>query len=430
MRTHATCYDDLRQYIASVPIIDCHDHSWGPGGPYKDPLHVVLNGYFPSDVYSVAGPSLCAQIQDATKPWEERWKLFEPVWKLCRHTGYAQCVRRALKLWYDEDEVTLESLKRIESRLPDYGDDALVDSALERAGIVKRIVDGVPLDWIENAINGKPGLCPRAVFTIGLPFWHDIRCAEDIQQRARMARMAVTNLDEYLAAARKCFEVLKSKGGVTFKDQSAYKRAIDYGNPSKSEAETVFNRIISDHRKALGYPDELRPLDDYLFHQFLRMAREMDLPVQVHTGHMAGNWNDVRKANAALMQPVFELHQEVRFDLFHANWPYSGDVLFLAKNYPNVTINFCWANIIDPIYTQQMMKQSVSCVPHGKIHGYGSDLAPILEHVLAHVEIMRDNVAIALSQLVEEEWFGLDDAKEIAEAWLFSNPNRFFRLGL
>jgi hypothetical protein len=32
--------------------------------------------------------------------------------------------------------------------------------------------------------------------------------------------------------------------------------------------------------------------------------------------------------------------------------------------------------------------------------------------------------------MVEMEYIGLDDAKEIAQAWLFDNPNEFFRLGL
>ena len=36
-------------------------------------------------------------------------------------------------------------------------------------------------------------------------------------------------------------------------------------------------------------------------------------------------------ANAAGLANVLMLHRDVRFDLFHANWPYSGEILFLAK---------------------------------------------------------------------------------------------------
>ena len=67
-----------------------------------------------------------------------------------------------------------------------------------------------------------------------------------------------------------------------------------------------------------------KPLDDYLFHAFMRMARDLDLPVQIHTGHMAGIRNDIVKTNAVGLTKAIELHRDVRFDLFHANWPYDA----------------------------------------------------------------------------------------------------------
>ena len=163
----------------------------------------------------------------------------------------------------------------------------------------------------------------------------------------------------------------------------------------------------------------------------MRMARDLDLPVQIHTGHMAGICNEIVKTNAVGLTRLLELHRETRFDLFHANWPYSGELLFLGKNYPNVAIDFCWTNMVDPIYCQQMFQQAISCMPHAKIHGYGSDLAgDTLTSAWAHADLARDNIAIALSNLVEMEYLDLDEAKEIAFAWLFANANEFFKLGL
>ncbi len=215
-----------------------------------------------------------------------------------------------------------------------------------------------------------------------------------------------------------------------YKDQSAYERPLTYGNPTRAEAEAVFNWFMEDPRRSAAYPDGVKPLDDFLFHEFLRMARDLDLPVQIHTGHMAGIRNDIAKTNAVGLTRVLELHRNVRFDLFHANWPYGGEWLYLAKNYPNVHLDFCWANIIDPIYCQALFKQALSSVPHGKIHGYGSDFGGNADRAWAHAAIARDNIAIALAEMVESEYLGLDEAKEVAYAWLFGNANEFFRLGL
>ena len=164
--------------------------------------------------------------------------------------------------------------------------------------------------------------------------------------------------------------------------------------------------------------------------KFMRMARDLDLPVQIHTGHMAGIRNDIAKTNAVGLTRLIELHRDVRFDLFHANWPYGGELLYLGKNYPNVALDFCWANIIDPIYCQNLFKQALSAVPHGKIHGYGSDYGGSADRAWAHAAIARDNIAIALADMVEMEYLGLDEAREVAHAWLFGNANAFFRLGL
>lgn len=39
---------------------------------------------------------------------------------------------------------------------------------------------------------------------------------------------------------------------------------------------------------------------------------------------------------------VINDYKEVQFDLFHGNWPYMGEFLFLGKNYPNVHLDLCW----------------------------------------------------------------------------------------
>jgi len=430
MRSQAQCYDELRAFAEKTPLVDCHDHTSVPGPKYTDPLHVVLNGYYPSDMHTMAGDDhIFLAVMDCSKPLEERWAIFEPIWRRACHTGYAQVSRRVLKKFYGESELSLEALYRMREKLPDYEDEALFDSVLGEAGIAVRLMDscGNP-GVLKGVFSGDLKLPPRARMVIPLPGYHAIRCAQDAALCMHPVDQWPGSLDDYLAGCRTIFERHKAQGAVAFKDQSAYSRTLAYSNPTRAEAEEIFNWFMADHRRAAAYPDGVKPLDDYLFHQFMRMAREMELPVQVHTGHMAGIRNEITKTNAVQMSSVFELHPEVKFDLFHANWPYSGELLFLAKNYPNVHIDLCWANIIDPIYCQNLLKQAVSAVPHGKIHGYGSDFGGNPDGAWAHASIARDNIAIALADLVEMEYMSLDEAKEVARSWMFDNANNFFKL--
>jgi hypothetical protein len=428
MKSLSRHFDELMAYCASVPLIDCHDHTNECGPKFTDPIQALVDGYYRSDLVSASSEKEVAFIEDVTRPLEARWPVFEKAWKRACHTGYAQVLRRVLKRFYGEDELTLAALVRMQGRLLDLTDAATFDRILAEAGIVARIEDIWP--DVKTVLDGSLKLSPRARLAISLPAYHAIRSYAGVQAAMAPLGRSVTSLGEYLDSCREIFQGYQRFGAVAFKDQSAYERAIDYSNPTFAQAEEVFNWFMEDPRRSAAYPDGVRPLDDYLFHAFMRMARDLDLPVQIHTGHMAGIRNDVVKANAAGLVRVIELHQDVRFDLFHANWPYSGDVLFLGKNYPNVTIDFCWANIVDPVYCQELFCQVLSSVPHGKIHGYGSDFVGAVDHAWAHAQIARENIAIALAKMVDLEYLGLDDAKEVAYAWLFANANQFFRLEL
>ena len=428
MKGTGRCYEALRGFLEGVPLVDCHDHTQTCGPKNVDPLQVIVNGYFTSDVESASSTADLKTITNWELPLEERWPVFERAWKRTCHTGYAQVARRVLKRFYDEDEVTLDALKRMKDRLLDFEDEALFDSVLGEANIAVRLANVWPA--IERVLDGTLEIGPRARLVIGLPGYHSIRDHNTVQELMAPVNRHVTSLDEYIGGCRAIFEGYKRAGAVAFKDQSAYQRTLEYDNPARSEAEAQFNWFMEDPRRAASYPDGVKALSDHLFHTFIRMARDMDLPVQIHTGHMAGIRNDIVKTNAGGLTRVLELHRDVRFDLFHANWPYSDELLYLGKNYPNVAIDFCWANIIDPVYCQNMFKQALSCMPHGKIHGYGSDFGGTPDRAWAHASIARDNIAIALSDMVEIEYLDLDEAKAVGKSWLFDNANAFFRLGL
>jgi len=428
MKGRSRHFESLRDHCQAIPLIDCHDHTLEPGPTYADPIHAICSGYFRSDLCSALSDAEMQALEDRRLSLEQRWPVLAKAWRRTCHTGYAQVTRRMLKRFYDVETLTLEALEGMADRLLDLSNASRFDAILAEAHIAARLANTHPDP--ARVLDGTLRLAPRARLVIPLPEYHRIKSAEEVHQHVACLGRTVTSLDEYLAACREIFEGFKRFGAVTFKDQSAYSRTLAYGNPTRADAEAVFNWFMEDPRRSASYPDGVKPLDDFLFHQFMRMARDMALPVQIHTGHMAGIRNDIVKTNAAVLTRVLELHPDVQFDLFHANWPFGGELMFLGKNFPNVAIDFCWANIIDPIYCQRLFQQALSAMPHGKVHGYGSDYGGQADRAWAHAAIARDNVAIALSELVDIDYIGLDDARQIARMWLFDNANEFFRLGL
>lgn len=78
---------------------------------------------------------------------------------------------------------------------------------------------------------------------------------------------------------------------------------------------------------------------------------------------------------------IFPLHlvnllleyREARFDLFHAGYPYQGEVAALGKNFPNVYVDLCWLHVISPWVARQTLHEWIETVPANKILGFGGD---------------------------------------------------------
>ncbi|KPK82916.1 MAG: hypothetical protein AMJ81_08900 [Phycisphaerae bacterium SM23_33] len=420
-------YERLRADIETIPVIDTHEHFTGPASQegHKEPIKSLTSGYVHSDIMSAAGEEAGQMLQNGEIPTEKKWPVFQQAWRRMQHTAYARVTKLILKNEYGVEEISLETMKGLTGRLIDLRDKRAFDERMDRHGIRCCLVN-VWLDW-KKFLAGESPLHERLRLLIAAPELHAVRDFNAVQERAGRVGRKVTCLDEYVDALREFCSQMKARGAVGIKDQSAYSRIIQYESGTRPEAERLFGSIMDDPRRSLGFP-AAKPLDDFLFHSLMRIARELALPVQIHTGHMAGIRNDVTKTNAAHFRSVLELHQDVRFDLFHGNWPYAGDWLFLGKNYPNVALDCCWLHVIDSRYARRTLADAVVTVPQSKILGFGGDYGH-LEYACGHLIIARDNIAAALAEMVDDGWLGLDEARQVAADWLFNNPNEFFQLG-
>lgn len=428
-------YKRLMDAVGKLPVIDCHEHMAGPEQrEKKDPLNAIFMGYIMNDLESSSfglSAKEMALLKDSKSSIDDRWKVYEKLWKSTEHTAYARATKLDLKNGYGIqgplDRAALDQVADILAKRTDQDYFRIIDEA----NIQAMLVD--VLGWLDGGLgaylSGKKTFPPKWRLMISLPSFHPTHFGSDLIQRTGdLADRHITSLDEFLEAVFTVFQRCIEKGVVGIKDQSAYERVIAYDLPTKADAERQFNQLLIDPRNVLGWP-ESKPLNDFLFHQYMRFARELKLPVQIHTGHMAGIYNQALKTNAAHLTPMLELHKEVHFDLFHGNWPYMGDLLYLGKNYPNVSLDLCWLHVIDPAYAIELMERAVQTIPHTKIHGFGGDYGDESSWVAAHLAMARQNITAALANLVEGSWLEEEQAIDLAKAWLFNNPNQFFKLG-
>jgi predicted TIM-barrel fold metal-dependent hydrolase len=438
-------FNRLLDRINAMPVVDSHEHLRGPDRDPEatptEPISALTMLYFISDLWAAgATDQEITLLQSTEATTDEKWPVFSRLWTRAEHTAYARVTKLVLSEVYGIETLTRESLDRVAEQLATR-DRSYYMNAIQDAGIKAVIADIIfPPPWerhvryfgsptLKEFLEGRFPLPDMWHPVFNTPYYHEIRTREFIDFVGNLADVNTTSLGGYEEAMFELIKRAKSRGAIGLKDQSAYRRIIDYDLPVRSDAERIFNKLMIDPRNQLAWPDA-KPLDDYLFHQFMRFARELHLPVQIHTGHLAIIRNRVSHANAAHLVPVLELHSDVQFDLFHGNWPYLGDFLFLGKNYPNVSLNLCWVNMIDPLYAQELLKRAVMTVPHAKIHGFGGDFWQSSEHSAAHLILAREVIASALTDLVENGWLEEGQAARIAADWLYNNPNRFYNLGL
>ncbi len=432
--------------VSAIPVIDTHEHMVGPqfNVPITEPITALTLDYLQNDLISTgAEDNVIHMLQDPGVSTEVKWPTFEPLWKEVEFTANARITKLIMQDFFEEEVMSLGALNRIAEKLPFIHDEESYWQILDDAGIQMIISDplGRPQCDFGDYLRGDLTFPDRFRIMVSLPLFHVVahhpqsaRDWEGMQQIGAWANKHITSLDEFLESVFVVISKAKERGAIGIKDQSAYNRSIEYEIVPRNEAEKMFNRLLADPRTVFGWP-EAKPLDDYLFHQYMRFARELELPVQIHTGHIARNYNNVDRANALLFRGVLELHQEVQFDLFHGNWPYMDDMLFLLKNYPNVAMNCCWLYTIDPIFAEQMLMRAVLTAPNSKIHGFGGDYGNRIygdspAYSVSHLKLARLVISKALNELVQMDWIDEDSAVSMAADWLFNNPNNFFNLGL
>ncbi len=426
-------YHTLRAYLDKVPVIDTHEHyfSGTDTGPVEA-MAMVHTTFYTNDDLGTVSPEAAETFKNLPITPENQfgayYEAFSKAYAKCRHTGYLKGNVRGLRECWGVDVIDKASMQALQRRMGER-DNRFYGDMMEKYKIRAKIIDTCNPATIDRfAKTGKAEeYSSYCRFAFQLAAYHNFlyegKAIPDML--AGFTGMPVQNLDAFAAALEHQVEQSVKAGVVCFKDQSAYRRIIRYDVVPKHEAEAVYKKLLAEGR--LCREDAIR-LSNWIMRYAMSLAGKYKLPVQVHTGHMAKRYNEITKTNAVHLTSLINDYPDVHFDLFHGNWPYMGEYLFLAKNYPNVSMDLCWAQAIDPEYCVELMRRAVMTVPHCKLLAFGGDCC-MIESTIGFLCQARDNVARALSALVESGYLSMDDAMEIACDWFFNNPNEIFRLG-
>jgi len=429
-------FEEIYEYVQGLEIIDTHEHL--PAfenlrDKKTDVLKEYLTHYFNCDLISAG---LCTsdfeKVINTDLPLVDRWDIVEPYWDFSMHTGYARALDISVKGLYGIDRICRETIEELNNKFldslkPEHFKKVLKDKSKIRISLlhdIPKVNDKIVFDS-----NLK---CDQSFFRNVYPIDGLIfpQTGDEIERIEKQAGFKICGFGDYIDACQSLLDNALKHGAVALKSALAYQRSIFYERVTRSEAEQEFNELFK-YKHMGNYLPSVFPLgrnfQDYMMHFILRLAGRRNLTVQFHTGIQEGNGNILKNSDPALLSNLFLEHPDVDFDIFHMGYPFQDVVSVLAKNFPNVFIDMCWAHIISPAASIKALAEWIDSVPVNKISAFGGDYI-FIDGVYGHQFLARQNVSRALAVKVDEGMMDVDRAKEISRMLFYKNPYSIFKL--
>jgi hypothetical protein len=373
---------DLSLHIQATRMVDTHEHlrkeaEYVEQGP--DILQSLFQNYVAADLV-VAGASQQAvdALLDGSNPdLRARFAGVEQAWAAVRHTGYGEAVRLIAQLVYEFDEFTPAAFEQAQTK----------HARLRQPGERLRLLrDVAQLDHVQTDDFVRP--CQPDASGPDF-FFYDISWVSfcngtpDLEPLAQETGIEVKDLATLQAAMHKTFE-LNANVAIAVKSQHAYNRTLQWREREDRAAEQALANYLRDPQAA-SEADQLC-LGDWCWARGVELCIEYDLPFKIHTGYYAGHSRmPVARIPAGHMAPLLARYPQARFVLMHIAYPYSDELVALAKHYPNVYADLCWAWSIDPYSASLFVRRFLHAAPANKLFCYGGDTSwPTASVAYAH----------------------------------------------
>jgi hypothetical protein len=420
---------NLRNAIDEIAIINTHEHQRSPHelpDEHYGFYHLLESSYLGSDVRSSGASGYKMELLDSLSQ-EELWECYGPGLNHSRNTSYYSHFIKGFKkqygfdaLYFTEENVSGLS-KEIEKNYEDYG--TWFDQAFNNAGFELMFNDQY-WDPFNYDLNEKYfalvfHINPLVMEVSNKPVEGSDK--GNIYQQAEKDGYSMTNLDEYLAYCDHLFIQNVNNNAVCVKNSMAYSRTLYYEDIPYEEARGLFSKPSTSLNDT-----ETKKLQDFMFHWVIQKATEHELPVQIHTGYLAGNGNVLDNGKPVKLNNLFLKYPDAKFVLFHGGFPWTGEYAALAKMFPNVYLDIVWLPQISREEAISSLDVMLDCVPYNKFF-WGGDCA-LIEESTGSLEFGKDVVVEVLSKRIRRGLLTEDLAVEIARGMFRENAIETFQL--
>lgn len=237
-----------------------------------------------------------------------------------------------------------------------------------------------------------------------------------------------------LLKEKNCFADLKAAFIQEIKDRVAKGYVSIKAHPG--ELFTLDLRYVSDGEGELKFRDAQagdkaaqRLLYYAIFHQAMLTAKELDIPIHIHTGITGGYWDGgMNDCDPYMMGPFLRNvphMQETKLVLLHSNYPSIGKAAMMAHAFPNVYVDLAWVLPWIALDFDRCLQDLLEIAPSSKIL-LGSGQHNIPEIAWMSSMIARRSLKHVMNHLVESDIVSEKQAFTMAEQIMYKNACKMY----
>lgn len=219
-------------------------------------------------------------------------------------------------------------------------------------------------------------------------------------------------------------QMVKDKNLIAIKSVIAYYTGTDVRPLSYQEFRKGYYLYISD-RSNSEYEKTVR---DFTFITACEVCRDLDIPLQVHTG--LGDTPDcnIVKVNPGLLTDCLNDSRckDTKIVLIHGGYPYCEELGMIVNHYKNVYCDISSFIPFASIACEDKVKSLLELAPMNKVF-FGTDGGIILESLWFGAINFKRVFAKILEELVDDGYLTYEFAMQSAENILYRNVRRVYK---
>jgi hypothetical protein len=401
----SSMYESIYRLIESLPVVSTHEHHLPDDFQNSLTLDRILE----------RERSYVGWVLDLT-PGLDAGSRAEFLAQ-CRHNSYYVWLERGIQKIYGlQEKLTPENWERVSGHISAlHADRDAHLRILTGVGRYRRAIEDAYFDPGSNlghpelfASNFRSDMFVRC-------FHADVLDHDNMNPFRFYGDAPSVNFDDYLEWLEARVLRWRSGGGVALKSASAYDRPLSYGEGDRVAAARVFGK----HPQTVS-PVERTAYEDFMLNWFCRLAVRLEVPFQVHTGlaQLSGS-------RPLLFEPTILRHPDVHFVLFHAGFPWYGEIAGLAHNHANISLDMVWAPLISATAAIAALHQFLEVARSSDRIAWGSDTWTS-EEAIGALLAWQHVVATVLSEKVDSGYFDMAEAEALVHKLMYRNAARLY----